>query len=116
MSLTVTAAIDDTAAPFSGPYYAFTSPDSSTCLVCNLGNGTVGQVDVATDTVTTNISGSFAAPARVRFSADSSTAFVTDLGNSTVSIVDIATSTVTGLIDDSSFPFSAPYAINIADF
>lgn len=113
---TIIGAVDDTLGPFSGPGFSRRSPDPSIVLECNNGNSTVDLIDTATNAVTANISEFISSPAKLCYSPDGLTAYVSNLGNNTVSIIDIGTNTGTGVIDDSNYPFSIPYALEAADF
>src|SRR5665647_33758 len=71
----------------SGPYIMAITPDGTKAYVSNSLSGTISIIDVATNTVTGTVAGSFNVPLAIAITPDGSKAYVTNNGNSTVSII-----------------------------
>lgn len=106
-------------AVFSDPVLAAFTPSGSTALVTDYdmgnGNGKVFIIDVATHTVTSEVSpGGFNGPIGV-VAIDESTAYVADQANVQVYIVDIPTSSIIGTVMNMMAPaFSEPTDVAIS--
>jgi YVTN family beta-propeller protein len=109
----IAGVVDDSLAPFGTPLSL--SSSSSGSVACNFTTNEVSIINPTTNRVSAKVAGAFDAPIRVCITPGNTTAYVTNLGNNTVTVINLLTGLALGVVNDSSFPFHTPYAIDIVN-